>query len=272
MALWRVDKMPESRPTALVTGASGGIGLELARLFAKGGHDLVLVARNEPKMRELAQYLGGMYHGRVEIIPADLTDPDVPDALIGELERRGLVVDVLVNNAGSGMAGPFAAQDLERVMEMIQLNITALTRLTKLILPQMLAAKRGRILNVASTAAFAPGPLMAIYYATKAYVLSFSEAIRNELKGSGVSVTVLCPGPTRTGFAAAAGISSSNLFNTPGVMDAAPVAEAGYRGCMRGKTIVIPGMLNKLLVFSIRLCPRWMVAMITRKLQERKAE
>jgi short-subunit dehydrogenase len=264
--------MPESRPTALVTGASGGIGLELARLFAKGGHDLILVARSEPKLKELAQYLGGMYHGRVEVIPADLTDPEVPEALMGEIASRGLAVDVLVNNAGAGYSGRFAEQDLQSVLDMIQLNVTALTRLTTLVLPQMIAARRGRILNVASTAAFAPGPLMAVYYATKAYVLSFSEAVRNELKGTGVSVTALCPGPTRTGFAAAAGISSSNLFNTPGVMEAAPVAEAGYRGCMRGKAIVVPGLLNKLMVFSIRFSPRWMTTMISRKLQERKAE
>lgn len=264
--------MPESRPTALVTGASGGIGLELARLFAKGGHDLVLVARSEPKLREIAQYLGGMYHGRVEVIAADLSDRDMPEALMGELAAREITVDVLVNNAGFGESGAFADQQLGRVLDMIQLNITALTELTSLMLPGMIAARRGRILNVASVGAFVPGPLLAVYYATKAYVLSFSEALRNELKGSGVSVTALCPGPTRTGFAAAAGITGSNLFHQPGVMDAAPVAEAGYRGCMRGKAIVIPGLLNKLLVLSIRFSPRWGVTMISRKLQERKVE
>ncbi|HSE67954.1 MAG TPA: SDR family oxidoreductase [Gemmatimonadales bacterium] len=260
------------KPTALVTGASGGIGLELARLFAKGGHDLILVARNEAKLNELSLYLGKMYRCKVEVIPADLSQPEVPEALVEELRSRGLTVDVLVNNAGFGENVLFAEQDMRRIMEMIQLNMTTLTQLTRLLLPHMLAAKKGRILNVASVAAFAPGPLMAIYCATKAYVLSFSEAIGNELKGTGVTVTALCPGPTRTAFASTAGGTNSNLYNTPGVMDAAPVAEAGYRACMKGKAVVIPGLLNKLLVWAIGLSPRWMVTPISRKLQERKME
>lgn len=260
------------KPTALVTGASSGIGLELARLFAKGGHDLILVARNEAKLNELSLYLGKMYRCNVEVIPADLSQAEVPEALVDELAKRGLTVEVLVNNAGFGENKLFAQQDMRRIMEMIQLNMTTLTQLTRLVLPQMLAAKKGRILNVASTAAFAPGPLMAIYYATKAYVLSFSEAIANELKGTGVTVTALCPGPTRTGFATAAGMTNTNLFNAPGVMDAAPVAEAGYNGCMKGKAVVIPGLLNKVLVWGIALSPRWMVTPISRRLQERKVE
>ena len=264
--------MTEPRPTALVTGASGGIGLELARLFAKGGHDLILVARNEAKLNELALYLGKMYRCNVEVIPADLSQPEVPEALVEELKTRGLTVDVLVNNAGFGESKPFVEQDLRRIMEMIQLNMTTLTQLTRLILPRMIAAKQGRILNVASIAAFLPGPLMAVYYASKAYVLSFSEAIANELKGTGVTVTALCPGPTRTGFATAAGATATNLFQTPGVMDAAPVAEAGYRGCMKGKAVVIPGLLNKVLVWVIAFSPRWMVTPISRRLQERKVE
>jgi len=264
--------MTEARPTALVTGASSGIGLELARLFAKGGHDLILVARNEAKLNELALYLGKMYRCNVEVIPADLSQPEVAEALVEELKTRGLTVDVLVNNAGFGESKPFVEQDLRRVMEMIQLNMTTLTQLTRLILPRMIAAKQGRILNVASIAAFLPGPLMAVYYASKAYVLSFSEAIANELKGTGVTVTALCPGPTRTGFATAAGATATNLFHTPGVMDAAPVAEAGYRGCMKGKAVVIPGLLNKVLVWVIALSPRWGVTPISRRLQERKVE
>ena len=264
--------MTEPRPTALVTGASSGIGLELARLFAKGGHDLILVARNEAKLKELALYLGKMYRCNVEVIPADLSQPEVPEALVEELKTRGLTVDVLVNNAGFGESKPFVEQDLRRIMEMIQLNMTTLTQLTRLILPRMIAAKQGRILNVASIAAFLPGPLMAVYYASKAYVLSFSEAIANELKGTGVTVTALCPGPTRTGFATAAGATATNLFHTPGVMDAAPVAEAGYRGCMKGKAVVIPGLLNKVLVWVIALSPRWGVTPISRRLQERKVE
>ena len=260
------------KPTALVTGASSGIGLELARLFAKGGHDLILVARNEAKLNELSLYLGKMYRCNVEVIPADLSQPEVPDALVDELAKRGLTVDVLVNNAGFGENKLFAQQDMRRVMEMIQLNMTTLTQLTRLVLPQMLAAKKGRILNVASTAAFLPGPLMAVYYASKAYVLSFSQAIANELKGTGVTVTALCPGPTRTGFATAAGVTNTNLFNAPGVMEAAPVAEAGYHGCMRGKAVVIPGLLNKVLVWLIGISPRWAVTLVSRRLQERKIE
>ena len=262
---------PTGRPTALVTGASGGIGLELARLFAKGGHDLILTARNETKLGELAQYLGGMYHGRVEIIAADLTDPDVPEAIMGEVATRGLTVDALVNNAGFGFRGTFQTMEPQRALDMIQVNITALTQLTRLALPGMVEKKRGRILNVASTAGFVPGPLMAVYYASKAYVLSFSEALRNELQGTGVTVTALCPGPTKTGFADAAGMGGSNLFETPGVMGAAPVAEAGYRGLMGGKTVVIPGLQNKTLIQAIRVSPRWMVTAIARWFQERRS-
>lgn len=263
--------MADQRPTALVTGASGGIGLELARLLAKGGHDLILVARNEAKLKELAQYLGGMYHGRVEIIPGDLTDPELPEALMEEVAARGLTVDVLVNNAGSGDRGQFAQMELGRALAMIQLNVASLTHLTRLVVPDMVARKRGRILNVASTASFAPGPLMAVYYATKAYVLSFSEALQNELKDSGITVTALCPGPTRTGFADNAGLGGSNLFNGPNVMDAAPVALAGYKALMRGRAVVVPGLMNKVLIQSIRISPRWLIRAITRWFQERRA-
>lgn len=260
------------RPVALVTGASGGIGLELARLCAKGGHDLVLVARNQAKLEEIAKYLSGMYQIRVEVIPADLADAEAPAAIVEETGRRGLTIDVLVNNAGFGDWGLFGRADLERQLAMIQVNVTSLTHLTRLLLPGMVHRRRGRILNVASTAAFAPGPLMAVYYATKAYVLSFSEAIGNELAGTGITVTVLCPGPTRTGFADRAGLQDSNLFGSPMVMDAAGVAEAGYRGMLHGKAIVIPGLLNKLVIQSIRISPRWAVRMVTRWFQERRQE
>jgi hypothetical protein len=255
---------------ALVTGASGGIGLELARLCAKGGHDLVLVARNGPKLEELGKYLAGMYGVRTEIIVADLTDPEAPRAIMESVAERGMAVDVLVNNAGFGDWGLFGRADLGRQLAMIQVNITALTELTRLALPRMVTQRKGRILNVASTAAFAPGPLLAVYYATKAYVLSFSEAIGNELRGTGITVTALCPGPTRTGFAAEAGLGDSNLFSGPNVMDVGPVAEAGYRGMMRGTAVVVPGVLNKLLIFSIRTAPRWLVVQITRRFQERR--
>jgi uncharacterized protein len=257
-----------TRATALITGASGGIGLELARLCAKGGHDVILVARNRDKLEEIAKYLSGMYGVRVELIPADLNDPEAPQAIVEEIGRRGLGVDVLVNNAGFGSWGLFGRAELDRQLAMIQVNVTALTLLTRLVLPRMVSQRKGRILNVASTAGFAPGPLMAVYYATKAYVVSFSEAIGNELRGTGITVTALCPGPTRTGFAEEAGMGHSNLFKSPTVMDAGPVAAAGYRGMMRGRAIVIPGLANKLLIQSIRLSPRWAVRAITRWFQE----
>jgi short-subunit dehydrogenase len=258
------------RPVALITGASGGIGLELARLCAKGGHDLILVARKRDKLEEIGKYLSGMYGVRTEVVAADLTDPEAPQAVMGEVERLGLGIDVLINNAGFGDWGLFGRADLKRQLEMIQVNITALTVLTRLALPRMVTQRRGRILNVASTAGFAPGPLMAVYYATKAYVISFSEAISNELAGTGLTVTALCPGPTRTAFAQEAGMVQSNLFSSPNVMDPAPVAAAGYRAMMKGRAVVIPGIGNKLLVFGIRISPRFVIRKITRWFQENR--
>jgi uncharacterized protein len=260
--------MTEPRPVALITGASGGIGLELARLCAKGGHDVILVARRRDKLDEIAKYLTGMYGVRVEVIAADLADPEAPQAILGQVEQRGLGIDVLVNNAGFGDWGLFGRADLKRQLDMVQVNIVALTVLTRLVLPRMVTQRRGRILNVASTAGFAPGPLMAVYYATKAYVISFSEAIGNELQGTGITVTALCPGPTRTAFAKEAGMVQSHLFNSPTVMEAAPVAAAGYQAMMKGRSIVIPGLPNKLLIQSIRISPRWAVRLITRWFQE----
>lgn len=259
---------PAVRPVALITGASGGIGLELARLCAKGGHDLILVARNQAKLEEIAKYLSGMYQIRVELIVADLADAETPAAIVDTAATRGLVVDVLINNAGFGDWGLFGRADLERQLAMIQVNVTALTELTRRFLPGMISRRKGRIMNVASTAGFTPGPLMAVYYATKAYVLSFSEAIANELSGTGITVTALCPGPTLTGFAGTAGLTGSNLFNAPNVMAVESVAETGYRGMMRGRTVVIPGLANKFLIQSIRISPRWAVRMVTRWFQE----
>jgi uncharacterized protein len=258
------------RPAALVTGASSGIGLELARLCAKGGHDVILVARNEPKMQELAAYLAGMYHVRVEVIAADLSDPGAPEAVLDEVAGRGLGVDVLINDAGFGQWGLFGRADGQRVLDMIQVNVTALTQLTRLVLPRMVTQRKGRILNVASTAGFVPGPIMAVYYATKAFVISFSEAIANEVDGTGISVTVLCPGPVRTPFHERAGRGSGLLHDSPAMQDADVVALAGYRGMMRGRRLVVPGWLNKLVVFAPRLLPRWLVLRIVRRLQEQR--
>lgn len=253
------------KETALITGASSGIGLDLARLFAKDGHDVVLVARSEGKLREIAVGLERDFGVTAHVIVADLAKPDAPQRLVAELP---VDVDVLVNNAGFGVAGPFVETDLAKELEMIQVNVVALTHLTKLLLPLMIARRRGRVLNVASTAAFQPGPLMAVYYATKAYVLSFSEAIADELRDSGVTVTALCPGPTETGFAAVADMTTTRLFNLARPMSSAEVARAGYAGMKRGRRIVIPGLKNKLLTQSIRVSPRRMVTTIVRKLQE----
>ena len=262
-----------SRPVALITGASGGIGLELARLAAKEGHDLVLVARSTAKLEEVAKYLTGMYSISAQVLTADLADPAAPQAIVDELGRRGLSgVDVLVNNAGFGDWGLFGRADLARQLAMIQVNVTALTALTRLLLPAMVTQRKGRILNVASTAGFAPGPLMAVYYATKAYVISFSEALSNEFEGTGITVTVLCPGPTRTGFAEVAGMGQSNLFSSPNVMAVEPVALAGWRGMRRGTPMVVPGFANKVLLQAIRISPRWLLRRITRWFQEGRAQ
>ena len=248
-------------PTALITGASGGIGLELARIFAEQGYALVLMARNRERLEEIAAELKPT---PVQVFAKDLTLVGAAEGVLREVPK----VDVLVNNAGYGVYGPFLKTPLDEELGMLQLNMTALVVLTKLYLPGMVASKNGKILNVASTAAFQPGPLMALYYATKAFVLSFSEAIGSELEGTGVTVTALCPGPTATGFQARTKLEKSRLFQRMKVMDARTVAEAGYRGLMAGKPVVIPGVMNKLLAQSVRFSPRTMVTKIARKMQE----
>ena len=248
--------------TALITGASGGLGADFARLFAKDGYELVLVARSEEKLRQLARDLGV----KTTVISADLSKPDAAADLVARL--GGMEIDVLVNNAGVGLAGAFVDTDLEKELEMIQLNITALTQLTKLLVRPMVQRGRGRILNVASTAGFQPGPLMAVYYATKAYVLSFSEAIAEELRHSGVTVTALCPGPTATGFAEAANVNSTRLFTMTAPMSSEKVARIGYEAMKRGRRVVITGVKNKLLAQSVRFSPRRAVTTIVRKMQE----
>jgi uncharacterized protein len=258
-----------NRPTALVTGASSGIGLDLSRVLAKNGYDLVLVARTASKLQEAANELqkSGVSAGE---IASDLSRPSAAAEIVAELTLRNIEIEVLVNNAGYGLTGPFVENDLQREVDMIQVNVVALTQLTKLLLRPMVARKRGRILNVASTAAFQPGPLMAVYYATKAYVLSFSEAIAEELRDSGVTVTALCPGPTQTGFAEIANMTQTRLFTMMRPMSSAAVARAGYRGMMSGKRIVIPGAKNKMLVQSLRVSPRRTVTALVRKFQENR--
>ncbi|HEX8557102.1 MAG TPA: SDR family oxidoreductase [Pyrinomonadaceae bacterium] len=255
--------------TALVTGASGGIGEELARLFAADGHSLVLVARSRDKLARLAGELGERHGVAARVLPSDLARPESPQEIFDELRDASVTVDALVNNAGFGSYGLFAETDAQAELDLIQVNVAALTRLTKLFLPGMLARRRGYVMNVASTAAFQPGPLMAVYYASKAYVLSFSEALANECAGTGVVVSALCPGPTATGFVAAAGMGDSRLFDRA-VMDARAVAEAGYRGLLAGRTVVIPGLRNALVARAVGFFPRGLVTKVVRGIQEKR--
>jgi len=255
--------------TALITGASGGIGYELAKLFAKDRHDLVLVARSAAKLARIADELQQQFGITAKALPLDLTAGPAPQFLYDQLQREGIAVDLLVNNAGYGVFGEFAQVPLEEDLGQIQLNITALTQLSKLFLAPMLERRSGRILNVASTAGFQPGPLMAVYYATKAYVISFSEALANELNGTGVTVTCLCPGVTDTGFQERAGTADTPLFKVARPMDAKTVARDGYRGMMAGKPLVISGFRNWLLAESLRVSPRKLVTAVSRKLLEK---
>jgi uncharacterized protein len=252
---------------ALVTGGSKGIGLELSKLFAKAGYNLVVVARHEKALEEVKNELEGNYGVKVLTISIDLSIPDSSKKIYNKLQKEKIQIGILVNNAGFGNYGPFARTDWETEEREMQLNMISLVQLTKLIMPQMLAKGDGKIMNVASTAAFQPGPFMAIYYATKAFVLSFSEALAEELEGTGIMVTALCPGPTRTHFQERAGVSESSLIRH-GMMDAKDVAKAGFEGLMSGKRIVIPGFKNKLGTKFVRMLPNKLVTNIIRKVQE----
>jgi short-subunit dehydrogenase len=253
--------MSNSRPIALITGASSGIGRELACGLA-ADHDLILTARRETELRALAVSLSPTV---CHVIPADLADPAAPQALYRAVQSAGLIVDVLVNNAGFGDLGPFAEADLQRALRMIQVNVTALTELTGLFLPGMRQRGRGRILNVGSVAGFQPGPFMAVYYATKAYVNSFSEALWSELKGSGVTVTCLAPGRTESAFAATAGFDLR--AGGGAVASARSVAELGIRAMKRGKRMVVPGFWNRVLLCAERFVPRSVVISAVRRMQ-----
>jgi short-subunit dehydrogenase len=249
--------------TALVTGASAGIGRQLALLFAADGYDLVLVARRRERLEQLAEQLGNQFRVRVELIVADLRDPQTPTHIADELGRRGLSIDVLVNNAGFGKLGAFAELDVSVQLDMITVNVQALVHLTHLLLPSLLAQHHGHILNIGSVAGFVPGPHMAVYYATKAFVNSFSEALSRELRGSGVSVTVCCPGPTESEFGAIAGTNARAIRSR--AMPAATVARSAYRAMNRLRVVNIPGA-SKLLVLLLRFMPRALIRSIACRL------
>jgi len=256
--------MGSKSQTALITGASGGIGYELAKLFARDRYDLVLVARSGEKLNQFAGELRQQFGITVKTVSLDLATASAGKILFDHLDGEKVEIDILVNNAGFGVFGEFAAMPEEDVMGQVHLNVAALTHLTRLFLPGMLSRGSGKIMNVASTAAFQPGPLLAVYYATKAYVLSFSEALANEVSGKGVVVSCFCPGATDTGFQKRAGIENSRLFKKIGAMKVETVARDGYRGLMAGKTVVISGMHNWLVAESVRFAPRKLVTALSR--------
>ncbi len=251
-------------PTALITGASGGIGWELARVFARNGYRLILVARSAGKLAQLAGQIKADYGTEVHTFPHDLATACAARELCDEMGRQGLEVDVLVNNAGFATLGLFAETDPAQVLQLLQLNIVSLTHLTRLLLPGMIRRGSGHVLNVASIAGYFPGPLTATYNASKAYVVSFSLALSEELRGSGVGVTTLCPGPTRTGFEARAGLHGAKAFRDH-VMDPRAVAETAYAAVIRRRPVAFPGWRNRLRMLPIKLLPWKVLARFARQ-------
>jgi short-subunit dehydrogenase len=263
--------MSKAGRTALITGASAGLGREFARLAARDGHALVLVARRHDRLEELASELTLAHGVAVSSMAMDLADKSAPQQIAERVRSAGTEIDFLINNAGFGTHGAFSRSDLGRELGIIDVNVRALVELTHLFLPGMLGRQRGRILNVASVAGFVPGPWMATYYASKAFVLSFTEALAYELRGTGVTATAACPGPTATEFGAVAQSERTNLFR--GVpADAVAVARHGYRAMLAGKVVAIPGVKNKLIAQSIRVGPRVVVRGIAAHLNRAKSK
>lgn len=254
--------------TVLITGATKGIGYELSKLFAEDSYNLVLIARNEDTLKEIKKHFSKKYNIDVLIIAKDLSKPDAAFEIFNETIEKKIVVNILVNNAGIGDFGKFYKEDISKISNIIHVNIVALTELTRLFSEKMLMRKEGKILNVSSMAAFQPGPYMAVYYASKAYVQSFSEAITNELKGTGVTVTTLCPGPTKSGFQHEVGSEKSNLAKLNLLSSSEDVAKYGYKTLSEGKSVVIPGFVNTSLVNTAKLIPRKAKIQIVKKLQE----
>lgn len=254
--------------TALITGASSGIGLEFTRIFAREKYNLIITARREQELITLKKELESRYGISVEVFAADLSKENTPEELYSFCSRNGNTIDVLVNNAGIGDYGFFHTSDWEKTATMIDLNIKSLTHLTRLFLPGFIDKKKAYILNVASTAAFQPGPLMSVYYATKHYVLAFGEAISNELNGTGVVVSTLCPGPTDSEFQSTANMQKSKLFKLFPVADSKAVAEYGYKSMIREKRVAVYGFMNKIGRFSTRLLPGSLLTSVVRFIQE----
>jgi uncharacterized protein len=257
--------------TALITGASSGIGLEMARICAAERRDVVLVARSARNLAELAAALEREHDVRAYVIAADLASSEGIERIVSRVAELRLTIELLVNNAGFGVYGPFVQTSLEAELQMIHVNVIALTHLTKRLLPPMLARRSGRILNVASTAAFLPGPLMAVYYATKAYVLSLSEALAEETRGTGVTVTALCPGPTASGFQARAEMEDSRLVKGRKLPTAAEVAAYGVKAMNRGEVVAVPGFMNKAMAASVRFSPRPVIRRVVHRMQDAKS-
>jgi uncharacterized protein len=256
--------------TALITGASVGIGYELCHIFARNGYNLVLVSRTKEKLDAIAEDLESKHGIEARGIPKDLSKSTAPRELYDEITSNGIEVTVLVNNAGFGLNGKFVDLGTDKQMEMIQLNISSLTILSRLFGADMVKRRSGKILNVASTAAFQSGPFMSVYYASKAYVLLFSEGINNELAQDGVDVSVLCPGPTQTEFGSRAEMTHTKLFKVPWMMKPDEVAEIAFAGLMNRKRIIIPGFMNKLLAFSTRFNPRSLSVLTLRYLNRQQ--
>ena len=255
------------KETVLITGPTSGIGYEMAKIFAENGFSLVLVGRDAEKLNKVEKELSKITECRS--ITADLSEEKSAEKVFRETEKMKLDIDILINNAGFGLYGEFAKTDIDREAAMINVNVMTLTKLCKLYLPKMIEKRNGKILNIASTAAFQPGPLMAVYYATKAYVLHFSEAISEELDGSGVSITALCPGPTQSGFQKEARMDSSmEVLSKENVMDVKTVANAGFDALMNKQVVRIVGFRNEITANSIRIIPRSIVRKIVKRIQQ----
>lgn len=253
---------------ALITGASGGLGLSFVDIFAKDGYDLVLVARNGDRLEEIKNEIEKKYDCKVTVVAKDLCEPKAAEEVYNATKEAGININVLVNNAGFGDFGDFHKSDINKQIRMVNLNCTALMHLCHLYIPEMIEKGAGNILNVDSIAAFQPGPLMSVYYATKAFVLSFSQALTRELKGTGIKVTALCPGPIRTNFDKSADLGESGLFKNLKVWDPNTVAQFGYKNMKRGKAVCVCGWMNKIIVFANRFAPRALVREMVYQLQK----